>query len=58
MNIQIVICPACLKKYNAGVVATETTNNHTMSVQCPHCKYWVDTEQLKEAQPKLKELLK
>lgn len=60
MNIQIVICPACLNKYNAGVVRTDEIGWKTgkLQVECPHCKMWIPEDELKEYQPKLKELLK
>ena len=57
MNIDIVICPVCLMKYNAEF--TPTDNIYGVEyIQCPHCKNWNKPEDIKESQSKLKELLK
>ena len=44
-------------KYNAEFTETDCVYG-VKYIKCPHCKNWNKLEDIKEVQPKLKELLK
>lgn len=53
-NIEIVICPVCLNRFNMGFALDATCYKQGYGVQCPHCRINIPKETIREVQSELK----
>ena len=53
MKPDIVICPVCLQKFNMNMAVAPLCYKLDVGVECPHCKYALLRQQVKDLQKEL-----